>query len=116
MNEMRQLIGKRLEGEGTPRSKAGILPAPRTMDPFSADGIARTLQDVVSDADQELTRAASNHETMQDDLKVLASDFKEVGRWSIAGDLLSFIIIRPRNRQIWKRRGSSFKTRNVNVS
>jgi len=77
---MRQLIGKRLEGENTPRSRAGTLPnspALRTVDPFSADGIARTLQEVVSDADQQLTQAASNHETMQEGLKVLASDFKE---------------------------------------
>jgi hypothetical protein len=82
MNEMRQLIGKRFEGESTPRSRAGTLPgspAPRTADSFSADEIARTLQDIVSEADQQLTRAASNHETMQDDLKLLVSDFKEVG-------------------------------------
>ena len=82
MAEMRHLIGKRFEGESTPRSRAGTLPnspAPRITDP-SADGVARTLQDIVSETDQHLTRAATNHETMRDDLKLLASDFKEVGR------------------------------------
>lgn len=82
MNEMRQLIGKRFEGEGTSRTRAGTLPispAPRTTDAFSADGIAQTLQEVVSEVDQHLTRAASNHETMHDNFKLLASDFREVG-------------------------------------
>jgi len=80
MNEMRQLIGKRFEAEGTPRSRAGTLPgspASRTTEVFPADGIARTLQDVVSQADQNLTRAASNQEMIHDDLKLLVSDFKE---------------------------------------
>jgi len=31
----------------------------------------------VSETDQHLTRAATNHETMRDDLKLLTSDFKE---------------------------------------
>jgi len=76
---MRQLIGKRFEGDGTPRSRAGTLPcspAPRTVD-ATADGTSQALQDVVFDADQHLMKATANHELMYDDLKLLASEFKE---------------------------------------
>lgn len=80
---MRQLIGKRFEAEGTPRSRLGALPgspAPlRSSDSFPAEGIARSLQELVSEADKDLSRAISNHGTLQDDLKLLAADFKEVG-------------------------------------
>jgi hypothetical protein len=81
LNEMRQLIGKRFETEGTPRSRLGGLPsspALRTTDSFPAEDIAKSLQELVCEAEKDLTRAISNHETLQDDLKLLAADFKEV--------------------------------------
>jgi hypothetical protein len=82
MSEMRILIGKRLESEGTPRHRSGSGPIPPATD---ADGTARTLQAVVSEVDQYLTRAASNHETMRDDLKFFASEFKDVGELTHLG-------------------------------
>jgi hypothetical protein len=95
MNEMRQLIGKRLEGEYTPRSRAGTLPSTppaQTTDTFSADGIVQTLQGVVSEADQHLSRAASKHETMHDDLKLLTSDLKEVSQSTYGLEIHSILI------------------------
>lgn len=81
MNEMRQLIGKRFESDGAPRSRPGVFPsspAPRQTENFQADGIAQSLQELVSEADKDLTRAVSNHDTLQDGLNLLVSDFKEV--------------------------------------
>lgn len=81
MNEMRQLIGKRLEGDGTPRQRQGAFPsspAPRNTDIASADDIASTLQELVSQADNDLSRAASNYGSVHESLKLLVSDFVEV--------------------------------------
>ena len=81
MNEMRQLIGKRLEGDGTPRQRQGVFPSsatPRSMDTLSAAGIASTLQELVFRADDDLSRAASNYGTVHEGLKLLTTNFIEV--------------------------------------
>lgn len=86
MNEMRQLIGKRLESDGTPRTRAGTLPsspALRLARAFSPDDTAGTLQEIVSEADHNISRAASNYDTMQQDIQLLADDFKEVSGESV---------------------------------
>lgn len=81
MNEMRSLIGRRLEGEATPRTRAGTLPSaptPRSGDAIPVDDTADTLQELVSEADRHITRACSNHEAMQHNIQLLADDFKQV--------------------------------------
>lgn len=81
MNEMRQLIGKRFESEGTPRNRPGAFPnspAPRAADSIGADSVALSLQELISEADKDLSRAASNQDMLQEGLKLLAADFVEV--------------------------------------
>ena len=81
MNEMRSLIGRRLEGEATPRTRAGTLsnaPTSRNVEAAPADDIASSLQELVSEADRHILRATSNHEAMQDNIRLLANDLKQV--------------------------------------
>lgn len=81
MNEMRQLIGKRLDGEMTPRGRAGTLPSSSTQRPadtHAADKTASSLQEIVSEADEHLARATSNYDKLQGGLDLLVSDLKEV--------------------------------------
>jgi len=76
MEEMRQLIGKR-QGEITPlsrpRSTMVDISTPRGSDSVQLDSLSEQL----SVADRDLTRAATSHETLQDNLERLAADFKE---------------------------------------
>jgi len=105
LNEMRQLIGKRFEAEGTPRSRLGAMPgSPRTTDSFPAEGIARSLQELVCEAEKDLTRAFSNHESLQDNLRVLAADFKEVGRYPSDWRALGFIVYMQKTSDLEKTR------------
>jgi hypothetical protein len=80
MEEMRQLIGRR-QGEGTPRSHprstANDTPS-RGPGSAGGDGFARSLELLASEAENDLIRAVSSHESLQSDLKRLTTDFKEV--------------------------------------
>lgn len=81
MNEMRQLIGKRLEGDSTPRQRHSVFPSsatPRNIDTSSATTIAPTLQELVSQASSDLSRAASNYGTLYEGIKLLTSNVTEV--------------------------------------
>ncbi|KII94880.1 hypothetical protein PLICRDRAFT_33706 [Plicaturopsis crispa FD-325 SS-3] len=78
MEEMRQLIQKR-QGEGTPRSRSrnGFAmddPQPQSSDKL--DRFAKSVEGLVSDADRDLLRAASNIETIQNDIRQVATEFK----------------------------------------
>ncbi|KAF7981667.1 hypothetical protein HWV62_32792 [Athelia sp. TMB] len=80
MNEMRSLIGRRLESEATPRTRAGTLhnaSTPRNVEAVPADDIASSLQELVSEADQHILKASSNYEAMQDNIRLLANDLKQ---------------------------------------
>lgn len=80
MNEMRQLIGKRLDGEIAP-SRSNELPGspvPYTTDASRLQGLSRSLQDLISGADKDLARATTNHETLRDGLKALMTEMAEV--------------------------------------
>ena len=91
MEEMRQLIGLR-QGEPavTPRGRPRSVAAP--SDAASAyrgsgggesnsalfEGFARTVEGLTDEAEDGLSRSMSCHESLQDELRQLASDFKEV--------------------------------------
>jgi hypothetical protein len=74
---MRQLIQQR-QGEppGQPRGRP-ITPVQRTQDDSRLDG----LEKLASDADKDLKRALSSHETLHRDLRQVNSDLKEVSPW-----------------------------------
>lgn len=81
MNEMRQLIGKRLEGDSTPRQRHSVFPSsatPRNIDTSSATTMTPTLQELVSQASSDLSRAASNYGTLYEGIKLLTSNVTEV--------------------------------------
>jgi CHAT domain-containing protein len=80
MEEMRQLIGRR-QGDGTPRSRARsiVLDTPtRNSTSVNIADLSRSIDMLVSDADKDLSRAASNQEALQRDLKQVAIQLKEV--------------------------------------
>lgn len=63
-----------------PRSRAGTLPSapiPRS-DAVAVDDTANTLQELASEADRHILRAASNHESMQTNIRILIDDIKQV--------------------------------------
>lgn len=72
MEEMRQQIGKR-QGEITPRQMRG-----RATDAPQIENLVCSLEELVSEADRDLTRATSSHEVLQTDLQHMVVDFQEV--------------------------------------
>ena len=93
MEEMRQLIGLR-QGEPavTPRGRPRSLAAPSDAASASRgsggesnsalfEGFARTVEGLTDEAEDGLSRSMSCHESLQDELRQLASDFKEVRGW-----------------------------------
>lgn len=81
MEEMRALIGRRQAGELTPvaRTRSSIFDAPRSLPSSGSDEVSRKLEDLISDADKNLLQALSRQEALQDELKNLATQFREVG-------------------------------------
>jgi hypothetical protein len=74
--EMRQLIQQRQgEAPAQPRGRP-VTPVQRGQDDARIDG----LEKLASDADKDLKRALSNHETLQRDLRQVNTDLKEVSR------------------------------------
>lgn len=67
---MRLLIGNR-QGEGTPKSRPRSVFDPSRTLPIAVD-------ELLSDADRDLTHALANHEALQKSLKDFATIFKEV--------------------------------------
>ncbi|KAG2013296.1 signal transducer [Coprinopsis cinerea AmutBmut pab1-1] len=85
MEEMQKLLSHR-QGDGTPRTsrlRTGIFEQASTSAPPSNNQteqmtqFAKTMSSLTSDADQGLTRALSNQESLERDLNNLANQFKE---------------------------------------
>jgi hypothetical protein len=82
MDEMRQLIGKRYVGDGTPAT-----PQRTTMDPpirapsrdgSQLDEFASSIEDYIFDVDGDLAKAVSAQDTLQAEIRLLAASLKEV--------------------------------------
>jgi hypothetical protein len=69
---MRQQIGQR-QGEVTPRGQVR-----NRADSPIAENFVRSLVELVSEADLNLTRATSSHEVLQTDLQHMLVDYQEV--------------------------------------
>ncbi|KAF7301817.1 DH domain-containing protein [Mycena indigotica] len=79
LEEMRQLIGQRNDG-GTPRrplSMAVGTPTRNTNSIRSTDDVRRNLSVLAGDAEGNLARAASNHDSLQSGIQQLADDLKD---------------------------------------
>ncbi|KAF8165546.1 hypothetical protein B0H34DRAFT_689520 [Crassisporium funariophilum] len=78
MEEMRNLIGRR-QGEETPRSRPriGMFNAHVRTSSGDVGDLGKTVDTLVSEADKDLAQAQSNHELLQNELRRLASEFKE---------------------------------------
>jgi hypothetical protein len=73
MEEMRQMIGMRNGGQGTPKRRGGTPSASPTK--ASASGI----DGLVSGAEQSLGKVLTTHETMQQCLDLFAQRWRQVG-------------------------------------
>jgi hypothetical protein len=84
MEEMRALIGKRQTADLPPvarTQRTGIFEAPRPLPSSGAsDDVSRKLEDLISDVDKNLVQALSHQETMQNELKIITAQFREVSR------------------------------------
>ncbi|KAF8897687.1 hypothetical protein BD779DRAFT_1608223 [Infundibulicybe gibba] len=77
MEEMRQLIARR-QGEITPRSRPRSTPFTPLRGAMNGEtDAARSVDMLVSEADQDLSQASSSQDMLQKDLRLLADDFKE---------------------------------------
>jgi hypothetical protein len=80
MEEMRQVIGRR-QGEYTPRSRPrstiDINRTP-TIDKSQVDRAAQVVDDLVLEADNGLVQAVSHQDKMQEGLRKLIADYREV--------------------------------------
>jgi hypothetical protein len=72
------------------------------------------LAELVSNADRDLTRAAGTHETLQDDIKKLVVEFKEVYTLNLFKSFMPTLEIS--GQQILKKLELNFKTLSGNVS
>jgi hypothetical protein len=78
MEEMRNLIGRRQEETPRGRTRSAIFTSPSRTSSETSEEVSRTLDMLVADADQELVKAQSNQDILQNELHRLASEFKEV--------------------------------------
>lgn len=85
MEEMRALIGKRQTADFLPAVRAQrtnifgettsrVLPAASG----GSDEFSRKLEDLISDVDKNLVQALSHQETLQNELKTLSTQLREV--------------------------------------
>jgi hypothetical protein len=78
MQEMRQVIGLR-QGEYTPRSRTrSVFDGNRTLDKTHFEGIIQAVGDLTAQTDKDLNDAFLHQEKLQESLKKLVSDFREV--------------------------------------
>lgn len=79
MDEMRQLIGKRY-GDTTPRTPRAAADTPKraTLDNSHMDDFARCVEECIFDADGKLANAVATQDTLQVEVKLLASTLKDV--------------------------------------
>jgi protein ECT2 len=78
MEEMRNLIGRRQEETPRGRTRTAIFTAPSRTSSETSEEVSRTIDMLVADADQNLVKAQSNQDVLQNELRRLASEFKEV--------------------------------------
>ena len=78
MEEMRNLIGRRQEETPRSRPRTAIFTTPSRTSSETSEEVSRTIDILVADADQDLLKAQSNQDTLQNELRRLASEFKEV--------------------------------------
>ena len=95
MEEMRNLIGRRQEETPRGRTRTAIFTTPsrtssETSDASRTIDTSRTIDMLVADADQDLVKAQSHQDILQNELRRLASEFKEVLQTFIAVLLLSY--------------------------
>ena len=79
MEEMRNLIGRRQEE--TPRGRtrtAAVFAIPSRTSSETSEEVNQTFDMLVADADQDLVKAQSHQDILQNELRRLASEFKEV--------------------------------------
>ena len=89
MEEMRNLIGRRQEETPRGRTRTAIFAIPSRTSSETSEEVSRTLDMLVADADQDLVKAQSHQDILQNELRRLASEFKEVLPISLAVLLLS---------------------------
>lgn len=85
MEEMRQVIGRR-QGDSTPRTRPRStfdLNRTPTMDKSQVDKFAQAVDDLVVETDNGLLQAVSHQEKLQESLRKLVADFREVSRISM---------------------------------
>ena len=78
MEEMRNLIGRRQEETPRSRPRTAIFSTPSRTSSETSEEVSRTIDMRVADADQDIVKAQSNQDTLQNELRRLASEFKEV--------------------------------------
>src|SRR5882757_6676918 len=84
MDEMRQLIGKRYGGDVTPRTpQRNLLDTPKRGAATGGDDFTRSIEDYIFDADGNLANAVATQDTLQADVKMLATSLKEVRVMSV---------------------------------
>ena len=75
---MRNLIGRRQEETPRCRTRTAIFTTPSRTSSETSEEVSRTLDMLVADADQDLVKAQSNQDILPNELRRLASEFKEV--------------------------------------
>lgn len=120
MEEMRALIGKRQTGELTSvaRTRSSIFDTPRSLPSSGSDELSRKLEDLISDVDKSLVQALSHQEALQNELKALTAQFREVS-YSLDTPLARRSImskIFPRKLLSWSVPNLICKTQNDSVN
>lgn len=80
MDEMRQLIGKRY-GDLAPNTPKAAVDTPKratALENSQMEDFARSIEDCIFDADGNLAKAVATQDTLQSEVKVLASALKDV--------------------------------------
>ncbi|KAG6831397.1 hypothetical protein H0H92_010999 [Tricholoma furcatifolium] len=84
LEEMRQVIGRRMDADGTPRSRPrSLFETPSKSLPvltppvLTSTDSTRAVETLVGEADQNLARAVSHQDALQLDLKQISVDLKE---------------------------------------
>ncbi|KAF8812237.1 hypothetical protein BYT27DRAFT_7182669 [Phlegmacium glaucopus] len=77
MEEMRNLIGRRQEDTPRSRTRTAVFATPSRAPSETSEEASRAIDMLVADADKDLVKAQSNQDILQNELRRLASEFKE---------------------------------------
>ena len=88
MEEMRNLIGRRQEDTPRSRTRTAVFATPSRISSETSEEVNRTFDMLVADTDKDLVKAQSNQDVLQNELRRLASEFKEVLQMSFSCYLL----------------------------